>query len=132
MVLGHFSHRRDPNNDLWNISMAFERSELTGSQEADGLVKNGLSDRHQTASSLLWPMPQGCLHYHIHDVLGRHVHYACSALARNNNHANGPNVLLGVLSELRSESLAHRTSLYVDFINHTNSGHVFLIASDSS
>ena len=70
MVLGHFSHRRDPNTDLWNISMAFERSELTGSQEADGLVKNGLSDRHQTAPSLLWPMPQSSLHYHIHDVLG--------------------------------------------------------------
>ena len=44
MVLGHISNRRDSNTDLWYINMAFERSELTGSQEANCLVKNGLSD----------------------------------------------------------------------------------------
>ena len=132
MVLGHISHRRDSNTYLWYISMAFERSEQIGSQKANRFVKNGLSDRYQTAPPLFWQVPQGCLLYHIHDVPGRHIHHACSALARNHNPTDGPNVLLGILGELGSKSLAYRAPLHVDFINHTNSSHVFPIASDSS
>ena len=112
--------------------MAFKRLEQVGSQEANSLVKNGLLDRYQTASSLLWTVPQGSLHYHIHDVLGRHIHHACSAPAHNHSPTYSPNVLLGILGKLRSQSLAYRAPLHVDFSNHTNPGHVLLTASDSS